>query len=417
MMGDPQSTEKSIKNTVENQAFCILPWVHMYVDPTGNVFSCCLREYGAAPFGNINTQTPEEIWNSEAFRQMRLDFLAGKSRPDNCQHCYFAEANGNQSHRLQYNRQFKAFIDQAIAGTDATGRVKEMKLRFWDFRFSNVCNLKCRTCGPDYSSSWRGDSIRLGWREEREAVAIRFDNYRFAISQIPHVTDIYFAGGEPLLMKEHFEILNELIRQKRTDVRLSYNSNFSTLSYAKHDIVPLWRHFRTLSLSPSIDHFGAKGEYIRKGLDWSRFVENVARVRRELPFADVRPTVTVSIFNILDITEIHRELVRNDVIKRDDPAAVCFNVLRAPEYYSAGVLPPELKARVRDQIEAYVSDVEARTGIRIQEFEKVLGALKNDATDQLPMFFSMTEKLDQVRQESFLELFPEYLEYARSTGR
>jgi radical SAM protein with 4Fe4S-binding SPASM domain len=395
-----------METTGKNPAFCILPWVHMYVDPTGDVFSCCIHTPDIPPLGNIHQETPEQIWNGSKMRELRKDFMSGKRRPDNCASCYFNEAAKNDSHRINFNSRFSEQQAELLPLTTEDGHLSEMKLKHWDFRFSNTCNLKCRTCGPEYSSSWRDDAKKMGRHFEPDKRI--FNTYEFAMRHIESVEEIYFAGGEPLLMKEHFDILNELCRLNRKKVRLSYNSNLSTLRYGKHSIVDLWKNFENILISPSVDHIGAKAEYIRKGIHWETFVENVTTLGKEIPWARMSPTVTVSVFNIMEISEIHRNLVAMNIVHRDRPADLEFNILRVPDFYSIAILPPELKKVAEERISAYRAELLSKSNIYLPAFDNVLRALREDLSQQIPHFLKTTETLDKIRGESFFDLFPEY---------
>ncbi len=162
------------------------------------------------------------------------------------------------------------------------------------------------------------------------------------------VERIYFAGGEPLLHEGHYAILQDLIARDRTDVALAYNSNVTELRLGKLEIIPLWSRFKRIRLLASIDGHEERGELIRQGLSWGKFVENIRTVGRECPHVEISFAITVSIFNILTLPELCRSLMEIDTTRR---ARFHFNILQDPEHYSAQILPTDMKLEAKQKIE------------------------------------------------------------------
>ena len=122
---------------------------------------------------------------------------------------------------------------------------------------------------------------------------------------IPHLDQIYFAGGEPLIMEEHYRLLNELVKREMFHVRLIYNTNFSKLGYKDQDVLELWKKFHSVSIGASLDGCGPRAEYIRKGQDWEETVENRRRMMAVCPNVDFYVSSTVSIYNAWQIGRAH----------------------------------------------------------------------------------------------------------------
>jgi sulfatase maturation enzyme AslB (radical SAM superfamily) len=389
-------------------AFCILPWIHMSFQPYGEVFTCCARGPKAKALGNTKTQAAHEIWNSDAMKTLRKDMLAGRRREDMCGNCYQMESVQLKSSRQIFNEMFAKYIEPKVAATQSDGSLQEMQFVYWDFRFSNICNFRCRMCGSHNSSAWEPEAIKIWFLDDRSVQADPQKLFQIAEQQIPYVERINFAGGEPLLMIEHYKILQALISAGKTNVPLDYSTNLSVLGYQEYDVIQLWQCFTNLNISPSIDHFGAKAEYIRKGTRWENIVENARRVRAEVPWAKMQPSVTVSLYNILDITEIHEHLYELGIIARSDPSAFYLNLLRSPVHLQISVLPKNLKDIALEKIYAYQAQAERKWGTRLPQFDVLVAPLQADDTKYADNFKDFNQRLDALRDEKFLSLFPEY---------
>jgi sulfatase maturation enzyme AslB (radical SAM superfamily) len=224
---------------------------------------------------------------------------------------------------------------------------------------------------------------------------------------IPHLERIYFAGGEPLIMEEHYRLLNELVKRKMFHVNLVYNSNFSKLAYKDQNVLEIWKLFDSVSIGASLDASYQRGEYMRKGTVWTDIVENRKRMQDTCPQVDFYVSPTVSIFNVLHIVDFHREWVELGLIKPQD---INVNILQSPDWYRIDILPEEIKDQVRKKVLEHIE--------WLKPYDKLTRATSGfngliafmDAMQQqhlLPEFFSQTSKLDNLRHEDLFEAFPE----------
>ena len=222
------------------QTICAVPWMHLNFEPNGKVIPCCLTSVHNYFAGDLTHQTIEEIWNSDNMKSLRKDMVEGKE-PEICRKCFDRERVTGESGRFYHNRDFPQVLEKIPEITLEDGTCTTMELKYWDFRFSNLCNFKCRSCGPRYSSAWVPDAKKLGLTDQEKVWSIDSvddkTNFDFLKDQVDHVERIYFAGGEPLLMDEHWQILDMLADKKRFDVKLSYNTNASVLTYGKKNVL------------------------------------------------------------------------------------------------------------------------------------------------------------------------------------
>ena len=145
-------------------------------------------------------------------------------------------------------------------------------MKYFDIRFSNICNFKCRGCSPILSSAWFEDHEKLFRYKSTKPKLIECSTgnasdklWQQLTELIPSIDEAYFAGGEPLIMEQHYKVLQTLLEYDRSDVVLAYNTNLSLTKYKNYDLISLWRQFKHVHVSISIDDIGARGEYFRKG--------------------------------------------------------------------------------------------------------------------------------------------------------
>lgn len=383
---------------------CIAPWVHAFTDFQGNVRPCCVSDWAMPPLGNIKSEPIESILNNKNIQQLRADLLAGRPRPDICRACHEKRDSGFRSLRDDMNDDYLYRTDSSLLKAD----YPDMKLRYLDLRISNVCNFKCRTCSEELSSSWAGDSRKMGLKKpDIMTPAERQRMLQYVHSQLPHVEKVFFVGGEPLLMKEQYDILAELIRLGRTHVPIMYNSNGSVLGLGKQDILPLWKKFKTVLYFISMDHFEERAELIRHGVNWNQFLKNVQTIKKEVPHVDMTLNITVSNMNVLDLPQIIERLWQEEVIDPARPDRFNMQMVYNPPHYHVACLPEELRKKAGARIKAFQERTLRERGTDLKQMNVVRKCLLQDKTEHLPMFVDITERVDAVRGENFYALFPE----------
>lgn len=393
----------------KSKNFCILPWIHMHAFPNGQAYPCCLSE-SDYPVGNLHTNTMEEVWNSLEYRTLRTNMLKDKPSRE-CTRCYEREDMGFVSSRNDLNKNFGHHIE-LVDATKSDGTYEDFKLRYYDIRFSNLCNFSCRTCGSWFSSSWYQEEEKLfGKRNHPQfmyAGKDEFDMWNQMQEHIPYLEQIYFAGGEPLIMEEHYWVLKELVQRKMFDVRLIYNTNFSRLNLKQDNVLDYWQMFNSVSVGASLDDSGARGEYIRKGTKWDNIVRNRQSMIEKTPNIDFYVSSTVSVMNVWHLVDFHREWVEQGLI---NPQDWNINILQGPERMRIDILPTIYKNQIRDKILAHIEWLRPQDPLTraIGGYEGILNFMyQQDNSHLLKEFFAYTDKLDQSRNESFEQVFPEY---------
>ena len=405
----------------DSKVFCIAPWTHLHVLTTGKVFPCCVSGHDASnAVGDLQAgDTLESAWNSPTMRALRRNMLAGKSSKL-CERCYVNENLDIESFRKTENQQMAHHVHW-VERTNENGSLDTLHLPYIDLRVSNLCNLKCRICCHKYSTSWYEDSARLGLvapDRPRQIEAVDDPDLLWEQLQplIPSLEHVHFAGGEPLIMAEHYRLVDELIKRGRTDVRVSYNTNFLVMRYKHFDAMSMWKHFPTVYVSASLDGMEARGDYMRKGQHWDRIEENRARLRRECPHVDFQVAATVSLMNVLHMPSFFRDWHQKGYVR---PDRMKMYLLFEPEHYSVQGLPADLKRRVEDEYGEFISTYLAPLGQEAAElianFNAIVTHMKERDLDIASEFRRVTIELDVLRSESFADTFPELAAFATPT--
>jgi glycosyltransferase involved in cell wall biosynthesis/MoaA/NifB/PqqE/SkfB family radical SAM enzyme len=401
-----------------SDSFCMMPWVHMHSWPDGRVLPCCLGNPDQ-PLGHLDSGL-KGVWNSDAYKQFRVKLLNGEAAPEHCKRCYEFDRAGHYSLRKTANRKFGKHLGEALEHTRPDGTYAPLKLRHIDFRYSNFCNLKCRSCCHELSSKWHDDSVAL-YGDKGLPVVIKPRNQGYLdelIAALPFVESVYFAGGEPLIQEEHYFILRKLKEIGRTDVDLTYATNFTTLSTKKWDVLEYWDGFRSVDLMASLDGSGRRGELMRHGQKWETIVANrktLMKTRPNVKSFTFQVCTTVSAMNIFHIADFQREWINAGLLEPDQQL---FNLLTTPEYYSAQILPPAAKARVEEHCREFMASHLSDHPDQRSKYEGVLAFMhQEDSSHYMPQFVEWMKRLDARRQERFVDVFPEWRElFARYGG-
>ena len=388
----------------ESKTFCIYPWIHLHAYPTGEAYPCCHAEM-TYPVGNTRFKSLEEIYRDAPMRELRKDMLNERPNPA-CERCYEQEESGFFSGRKSANKHHGHHIKRIDDD--------KFQMSYWDIRFSNLCNLSCRSCGSIFSSSWFQDQAILAgpeWAANNKALNFagknKTDIWEQLIPHLDYVEQIYFAGGEPLMMEEHYNILDELERRGRFDVRLIYNTNFTHVKLKDRTVFDYWKRFKSVAVGASLDAMGPRAEYIRKGTDWAVVEHNRRQMLEICPDVDFYVSPTLSILNAWHLPDFHRSWVEQGLLKPQD---LNVNILQGPEFYRLDIATMEYKEKLRAKFEQHLEwlrplDPLLRATVGFESALNFMAATDNSA--MLSKFWAKTNQLDAIRKENLLETIPE----------
>ena len=394
---------------IDSESFCMLPWMHLHAFPDGRAYPCCFA-LDKLPVGDVNKDSMEDVFNGEKMKQMRLNMLNNKKSRE-CFKCYDQEDSGFFSLRLSSNKHFGHNINM-VDNTKPDGTA-DFIIKYWDIRFSNLCNMACRSCGTWFSSNWYEDHKKLTGAPPNHAKIMKAgrgsnDIWEQLLQQFDHVEQFYFAGGEPIIMEEHLRILKELDKRKMYHVRLIYNTNFSKSKFKGTDIFELWNKFDSVSVGASLDAEGPRAELMRKGTVWEETVANRKRMLEVCPQVDFYISATVGLTNCLHVLDFHKNWVEQGLIKPQD---FNFNLLQYPLWQRMDLLPKEYKELVTKRYHEHMDWLKSQDHLTraTKGFESALDWMnKKDMSRHMPMFIDETRKYDKIRNENFTEVFPEW---------
>jgi hypothetical protein len=414
--------------------FCMAPWTHMHFMPNRDVNLCCMSPIDKV-IGNMNNQTIKEVWNSTEMRDVRTRMMNDEDCSEYCHRCYEKEEQGYGSLRQHMNQTYGPNHIDKVESTAPDGTFEDLNLVHWDFRFSNICNQSCRSCGIEFSTQWHKDHIKL-YEISKENAPPKYKKIWDSVDAFEKdfetlfdkVEYIHFAGGEPLITDEHYRVLQKLIDLGKTDITIRYSTNFGELRYKDHDVIDYWKHFKNIQVIASLDDCGDRYNYIRKGGDWDLVVDNFKRLRENGLFKNrnimwgIHPTI--SIFNIFYLVDFHRECMRLRMVdswtlqhKEDDDwyepvenhwtSVFHLNYLTQPYYYNANILPAHMKQMVTEKINNYADELQAKYNMNVDHLRSIVISMNSeDNSHHLPKFIEMTNKLDSIRKEDVKKTFP-----------
>jgi radical SAM protein with 4Fe4S-binding SPASM domain len=406
-----KKADKYVASLNKNTAFCILPWVHLHALPGGNVYPCCNSAHQEkAIVGNLNeNEKLSDTWNSDEIKSIRAKMLEGE-KISICHKCYEQEAGGQESMRIASNETFKHHKNK-VKKTSESGSFPFKGLPYLDIRFSNLCNLKCRICNHDYSTAWHKDTKLLNanyTKPLRIDVANNLDElWKELESYIEGLEFIQFAGGEPLMMQEHYRILKKLHELKKFDVKITYNTNLTLRYFKKHDIFDLWKDFDDVLVMASLDAMGPRAEYLRKNMKWQE-TENLRVQMLEIcPNVRFRLDPTVSVHNILHLPNFIDDWISKNLINQEE---VKINMLYEPEEYCVRNLSETNKQKVHENYKSKIKKLEQaelNSSNLIVQYHAVLDFMAVKGKEMESLFVDTSKKLDQIRKEKLEDVFPE----------
>lgn len=353
---------------------CLAPWVHTYLSPQTERRMCCASREPAQSFtqyidtaagtGVYSPTTLEQHWNSEHMRSVRVRMMANETLPE-CAVCNQQLLN-TDVYRSYFNRMFGHLRESVLAATDDTGHTTVEPVS-WDYRFSNLCNFKCRMCGDMLSSSWESEqrahnsidykNPKNGWMQP----GVRSQITQFQDTQIEaefsaaveqhRVQEVYWVGGEPLMYEQHWRYMRRIIELgDGQNVYARYNTNLSRVDYRGCNLYrDILAHVRDWQVCASLDGTGATGEYIRTGLAYGAWRVNFeqgleyAQHRRQM-----RIDFTLTLPGLFEVVAIQQLA---DQLGVDILAKVIFSF--SPDIIlSPLALPRELLDRMVDQLSA-----------------------------------------------------------------
>jgi len=415
---------------MDSKTFCIMPFIHLQIKPDGQIKPCCRFEFndpdykkddGGYVFDDFNIDKKDllDTLKDPVWEEIRRKMVKGE-RVSGCARCYREEDIGTHSMRFYMNLLWN---DQNQFNP---GRHKDVSLRYIEMTFGNYCNLKCRTCNSDLSSTWNDDENYLAetgkYSDRRIKTKITNIPNRWKPEHFINVEEIKFTGGEPMLHPDFLGFLDMLIDNNLAkNITLDVFTNCSWIPKEKH--FARFEKFKKNQISLSIDGVGKINDYIRNPSKWE--VVNIAAkewIDIELRYIDRFEIVwhpTINIYNCFDLDnmmlwwlDLHQKNYQYLVHKTK------LNFLTHPAYISVGLLSEEAKRhcikKILDLIDhplvKKMDDPTKKLNLKLNEAKNKIETASTE-TRFYRLFLEYTKDLDQLRNEKFKDSIPELYQY------
>jgi sulfatase maturation enzyme AslB (radical SAM superfamily) len=407
--------------------FCVLPWLQSFVNVNGEYQICCTSEGFDNQIVGDDGKTLEiskqpsidQVMNSEFMKRLRLDMLAGTWSPM-CTRCKMTEHFKGASRRQIENRHFADEVDPLILGTQPDGSIP-VRIRSADYRLGNLCNLKCRMCGPYSSERWIQDwnKVKPAREQYSQATLEKFGSYKWFSdpglvrefeAKLADLTHLHFAGGEPLLVPQMVTMLEKCIELGVAHrIELTYNSNITRLP---EKVLKLWPSFREVRLLCSVDGYGPLNDYIRTGSKWSDIDRNLKYLdvhASELKVSQVLISTTVQAYNILYIDRLVEYLASEFRTVVKFPNLVN---LYGPDNLRSTILPAHLKRLAADRLMAVTErafrQVPSHKQYLVNNVLEVINFMNSeDASERFPEFLNYSARVDALGGPRLAEVCPD----------
>lgn len=443
-----------------SDTFCPLPWIGYSIRCNGIVRICCHANQGpnrGVLLKEDNTSfkyndSIDKSRNSERLKDVRLSILNRKWHPE-CVRCMREFNSGlrprNHSETSQWKRYFTGEDARELTKSDGTIDTSKVPLRYFDLRFGNTCNLRCRTCGPTDSSGWfkdfeaiygtntyreyDGEFIRVKIIKEGSryiAEGKPYDWYKEDIfwKELSKSKDsmklVYIVGGEPLIIYEHYDFLDECVKGGYSKgMKIEYNTN---LTVVPKRAIKLWKNFHRVGFGVSIDGVGKVNDYMRWPSKFSTIEKNL-KLLDEIESTHVLWTsYTVSVYNMLHIPEFMIWKIRQK-FKRVNPSPhnpfASMHPLHRPDYMNVKMFPKEsadiIEKHLRRSIQRVGDELEKSDTKSVEKNVKIYSDLvegyirymnQEDYSKHIPRFWSMNNKIDEVRRCKLKDYIPEIID-------
>ena len=408
---------------------CSLMWEHLSIHPHGHASPCCAVDWES----NISVAknkvggkfTPkalnvrdgvERLINSDSYKEMRVDMLNGDV-PTPCNTCRKVEIDGGESKRQR--EEIRNKVDYSTI-TSPDGTIVP-DIRNLELRLGNFCNLKCRSCNAESSTSWIDDYYKLrnkiplpsnydslknsedtdyDWVED-------IDFYVEILKSSPNMDMLQISGGEPFLVDKHKILLDLLIKEDiAKNVSISYITN---ANYNFDKLKPMFdrlTHFKHVNINISIDDIFERNKYIRSLSDFDLTIRNTKRFIEEYDFT-FGVNQTISAFNFLHVEELTQYLVKEGIMAEDfeDNSKLNYindNYVLTPDYQNPNILPLEVRRKKLDSIKGLIPN---------HYYKRLYDTFYNsEYNGKAPIFIEVTDNVDELRREKVRDTFPELIE-------
>ena len=390
------------------ESFCVLPWVNITVDPDGAIKPCCIsHDYIKKEDGtkfNLGYDSVDDIYNSKEYVELRQKMLDNEYIPG-CDVCYHNEKTGRQSRRLINNEQYKETIP--------TSSESNLKIKFFDLRFGNLCNLKCRMCSPANSNQIAKEITEINNKEYSKFYPVfdidtdewwETDTFDDNIkSQVDNIDTIYMTGGEPTVIEKNFEILRDLIElDKSKHITLIINTNLTNTNPRFYQYLP---NFKSVILQLSIDGYEKVQEYLRYPSNFKQIDESIHKLIQNHN-VKLWATPVIQIGNLNTIVDLFKYFEDINIKENKPLIDIRPILLQDPQHLNIDYLPKDFKQKAFAKIFMWMlNDCKWQSQI----FKDTINALKVKCQEEskdinmLQEYIKFNNILDEHRGQTLID--------------
>lgn len=398
-----------------------------------------------------DTHSIDQARNAKLAKEIRQAMIQGRWHAE-CVRCKKEEDSGLLSRRLVENKIWTEtlgdHLENAVKATseDGTLDLQASPPVYFDIRFGNKCNLKCRSCGPTDSSAWYDDYVKLwslksyedaftqvelaedrqGRFRPRNAHYEWYEADRFWSDLLQYgdrIKHLHIVGGEPLLIQQHFDFLETCVtRGYSSQMIVEYNSNVTVLPQRALD---LWKHFRTIKIGASLDGVGEVNNYIRYPSRWEQIESHLHKL--DLVDGPFRIWIahTVMALNIVSLPETLSWRFKSNfrrIQNSPDMPTLTTHPLHSPHFLNVKVFPEKVKSRISEiirakwpLIEEAIQSSHYEESFKLSSLEKSRNLIEHyirfmkseDYSHLFNKFVHHSRKLDEIRNQKFSTSLPE----------
>ena len=397
-------------NDTNKTSWCVNAYHAMSGMNDGTTKICCMHRSKERSM-TLGNNTLDEIMSKDEFVDIRNSLTTGE-RHQGCNLCWDEEDAGRQSKRLRDNERYFYEIKYS-------GRTPYQGLAKVELNLGNTCNISCRTCNASVSSGWMKEAFEVyesdktTFKEFAKSLKKYHQSYddkspfwKDIEDHLPTIKQFDFYGGEPFMIKKQWSLLETAVSLGyASEIELHYNTNGT--HWPKE--VELWKHFKKVNLSFSIDGFGKQFEYMRYPAKWDLVqtnMENARKLAAEYKNIDLSWCVTISTLNVFNVPETV-EYWRNNY--RD--IGLYLNLVHGPAHYSIRNLPIDIKDIVIEKL----NTVPKSDGKSWNYLPGIINMIKDSHPDKKEwnVFLNTTKKHDEYRRQTFKDTFPEYSKHIK----
>lgn len=393
----------------------MLPWISLETSPIGTARPCCLAHDEITDENGVKYDLTNHdlatVYKSKYMQTLRQQFRAGE-KPATCNRCWDEEAAGRDSKRIHSRVRLKELYSSVDFQSDTPDQ-----LWFVDLKLGNICNLKCRICGSWSSSKWADEELKYmpAGFDKKQHIAYQWlkqgawprnqdTNFWNNLRELlPNIKYIEFTGGEPWLIKEHFDLLEFAVAQGYSkNIDIHYNTNGTVFP----DETWMWQHFGRVDIAFSIDNVQDRFEYERYGAHWDEVVENIDTIHhlsKSWTNITTQLCFTVNIQNVYYLDEL---LAWADTKGFGN---IYFNMLHSPDHMSVQRMTPAARELVLNKLKTAFWT----SAFYQREIDNVIKFIELGPGSDGHEFLEKMKRTDAYRKENFMDTHPEI---ARAMG-